>query len=88
MPIETVVANLASSLALFEPCLTEGVGETFAKLNLEFLENYVGIKMPERQNAPEILIIDKNTVENGDMFHIMRSLEFLCLFVLWFYHFL
>ena len=73
MPIETVMANLASSLALFEPCLTEGVGGTFAKLNLEFLENYVGIKMPERQNAPEIMPIDKNTVENGDMFHIMRS---------------
>jgi len=66
------LGNLASTLALFEPCLSEGVLGTFARLNLEFLENYVGIVMPERQNAPEIMPIDKNDVMNGDMFHIMR----------------
>lgn len=45
---------------------------TFAKLNLEFLENYAGIVMPERENAPEVMPIDQSLVRNGDMFHIMR----------------
>ncbi len=34
MPFETALANVASTLALFEPCLTEGVLGTFAALNL------------------------------------------------------
>ena len=72
MPIETALANVASTLSLFEPCLTEGVMGVFASLNLEFLENYAGIVMPERPNPPEIMPIDKNDVMNGDMFHIMR----------------
>jgi len=72
MPIETAVANLASTLALFEPCLTEGVSDFFAELNLEFLKNYAGIEMHERTNAPEIMPIDINLIENGDTFNIMR----------------
>ena len=72
IPFETVLGNLASSLALFEPCLTEGVMGTFAKLNLEFLENYAGIVMPERENAPEVMPIDQSLVRNGDMFLILR----------------
>ena len=63
---------MASTLALFEPCLTEGVDGVFASLNLEFLENYVGISMPERVNAPEVMQIDQETVRSGDSFHIMR----------------
>ncbi len=74
MPFETVLANVASTLALFEPCLSEGVLETFANLNLEFLENYVGIVMPERTNVPEVMPLDLDTIESGDTFHIMRYL--------------
>ena len=34
--------NLASTIYLFEPCLTEGVMETFAEANLNFLRDYAG----------------------------------------------
>ena len=62
--------NLAATLALFEPCLTQGVSDYFADLNRqdrdkteffetlsfrEFLSAFVGIDMPERESAPDIL---------------------------------
>ena len=64
--------NLAATLALFEPCLTQGVTDYFANLNRqaresdslaqtlssvfrEFLKAFVGIEMPERDGAPDIL---------------------------------
>ena len=67
--------NLAATLALFEPCLTQGVTDYFANLNRqasfsggsdsvvqtlssvfrEFLSAFVGIDMPERDGAPDIL---------------------------------
>lgn len=72
MPLETAVANLGKTVALFEPCLTRGVLPYFAELNLEFLKNYAGIEMAERNNPPEILQIDTNLVQNGDTFNIMR----------------
>ena len=53
---EEVTLNLAATLALFEPCLTEGVGDAFADLNREFLSAIVGIEMNARNDdAPEIL---------------------------------
>ena len=69
----SALKNLASTLYLFEPCLTEGVGETFAQANLNFLKDNAGIEMPRRpEGVPEILPIDKNLVQNGDTFDIMR----------------
>ena len=62
--------NLGATLALFEPCLTQGVSDYFADLNRqdrdkteffetlffrEFLSAFVGIDMPERESAPDIL---------------------------------
>ena len=63
---------MAATLALFEPCLTQGVTDYFANLNRqaresdslaqtlssvfrEFLSAFVGIDMPERDRAPDIL---------------------------------
>ena len=70
--------NLAATLALFEPCLTQGVTDYFANLNRqdfffggcdfvaqtlssffrEFLSAFVGIEMPEREGAPDILEVE------------------------------
>ncbi len=72
MPLQEAITNLGKTAALFEPCLTEGVLPYFAELNLEFLKNYAGIVMPERNNPPEILQIDTSLVQNGDTFNIMR----------------
>ena len=69
----TALQNLASTLVLFEPCLTENVGQNFAEANLNFLRDNAGIEMAKRpENVPEILPIDINLVENGDTFDIMR----------------
>lgn len=71
--LEVVLKNLAVTLALFEPCVTEGVGEMFADMNRDFIRNYVGLDMPARpEGVPEILPIDKNLIGNGDTFDIMR----------------
>ena len=71
--LTAAASNLASTIYLFEPCLTEGVMKTFAEANLNFLRDYAGIEMPKRsEGVPEILPIDKNLVQNGDTFDIMR----------------
>ena len=58
---ETITYNLAATLALFEPVLTEGVGERFADLNRKFLKSYVGIDM-EPRSAPDILHIPRELI--------------------------
>ena len=70
-PPETITYNLAATLALFEPVLTQGVGETFANLNRKFLKTYVGLDM-EPRSAPGILEIPEELIKNGDTFDIMR----------------
>ena len=71
--LSTAIRNLASTAYLFEPCLTEGVGDKFAEANLNFLKDYAGIEMPKRpEGVPEILPVDKNLIQNGDTFDIMR----------------
>ena len=53
-----ITFNLAATLALFEPVLTEAVDDTYADLNREFLSAFAGIEMGERNtDAPEILEI-------------------------------
>jgi len=70
---EALTANLAATMALFEPCLTEKVGDTFADLNREFLSAFAGIEMNARnEDAPEILYIPDEMIKNGDTFNIMR----------------
>jgi hypothetical protein len=70
---EEVTLNLAATLALFEPCLTEGVGDAFADLNREFLSAFAGIEMNARsEEAPEILEVPAEMIKNGDTFNIMR----------------
>ena len=70
---EEVTLNLAATLALFEPCLTEGVGDAFADLNREFLSAIVGIEMNARNDdAPEILEVSAEMIRNGDTFNIIR----------------
>merc|ERR1712212_794152 len=69
---EEVTYNLAATLALFEPCLTQGVTDYFANLNREFLKAFVGIEMPERDGAPDILEVPEELIKNGDTFDIMR----------------
>ena len=58
---ETITYNLAATLALFEPVLTEGVGENFADLNRKFLKTYVGIDM-EPRSAPDIIHIPRDLI--------------------------
>ena len=58
---ETITYNLAATLALFEPVLTEGVGESFADLNRKFLKAYVGIDM-EPRSAPDIIHIPRDLI--------------------------
>ena len=73
MSPEEVTLNLAATLALFEPCLTEGVGDAFADLNREFLSAFSGIEMNARsEEAPEILEVPAEMIKNGDTFNIMR----------------
>ena len=62
LPPEEVAANLAATLALFEPVLTQAVQPFFADLNREFLSAFAGIEMEEREGAPEILELDPATV--------------------------
>jgi len=70
---EIVTLNLAATLALFEPCLTKNVGDTFADLNREFLSAFAGIEMnPRSEDAPKILEIPAEMIKNGDTFDIMR----------------
>ena len=70
---ETITYNLAASLALFEPVLTQGVSEVFADMNREFLSAFVGIEMEPRAEAvPDILNIPEEEISNGDTFDIMR----------------
>ena len=69
---ESVTVNLAETLALFEPCLTQKVGKIFADLNREFLSAFAGIEMNERDNAPEVLDVPAEMIKNGDTFDIMR----------------
>ena len=70
---ETITYNLAASLALFEPVLTQGVGEVFADMNREFLSAFVGIEMePRAEGVPDILNIPEEEISNGDTFDIMR----------------
>jgi len=69
---EEVTYNLAATLALFEPCLTQGVTDYFANLNREFLSAFVGIEMPQREGAPDILEVPQELIKNGDTFDIMR----------------
>ena len=70
---EIITYNLAASLALFEPVLTQGVGEVFADMNREFLSAFVGIEMEARpEGVPDILDIPEEEINNGDTFDIMR----------------
>ena len=70
---EVITFNLAATLALFEPVLTEAVDDTYADLNREFLSAFAGIEMEERNtDAPEILEIPAEMIKNGDTFNIMR----------------
>ena len=73
---ETITYNLAASLALFEPVLSQGVVEMFADLNRDFLRAFVGIDMEERDadagTSQDILNIVKANIKNGDTFNIMR----------------
>ena len=69
----TLLQHLAETLLLFEPCLTKNVGAYFANLNLKFLRENVGIIMePRSKDVPEIMPLDKNLIENGDTFDILR----------------
>ena len=68
---ERITYNLAATLALFEPVLTQGVGPSFANLNRNFLKSYVGLDMQPR-SAPDILDIPPEMIRNGDTFDIMR----------------
>ena len=69
----TLLQHLAETLLLFEPCLTKNVGDYFANLNLKFLRENVGIIMePRSKDVPEIMPLDKNLIENGDTFDILR----------------
>jgi len=68
---EEVTYNLGATLALFEPCLTQGVTTMFADLNREFLSAFVGIEMEERV-APEVLTVPPEMIKNGDTFNILR----------------
>ena len=45
---EIISYNLAASLALFEPVLTQGVSQVFADINRDFLSAFVGIDMETR----------------------------------------
>jgi len=70
---EIITYNLAASLALFEPVLTQGVSQTFADINRDFLAAFVGLNMePRAEDAPEFLDIPKEMIKNGDTFNIMR----------------
>ena len=69
----TLLQHLAETLLLFEPCLTKNVGDYFANMNLKFLRENVGIIMEARsKDVPAIMPIDKNLIENGDTFDILR----------------
>ena len=71
--LSKMLSNLASTLFLFEPCLTTGVGAVFAQANLDFLRDNAGIIMDLRpEGVPEILPIDKDLIKSGDTFDIMR----------------
>ena len=73
MGLSNAITNLGATLGLFEPCLTEKVADTFAKMNLNFLRDNAGIVMEERTTGvPEILPIDPSLIRNGDTFDIMR----------------
>ena len=69
---EIITYNLAASLALFEPVLTQGVSKTFADINRDFLASFVGINMEPRMEAPDFLDIPREMIKNGDTFNIMR----------------
>ena len=70
---EIITYNLAASLALFEPVLTQGVSQTFADINRDFLAAFVGIDMePRAEDVPVFLDIPKEMIKNGDTFNIMR----------------
>jgi len=70
---ELITYNLAATLALFEPVLTQAVAPIFADMNRDFLSAFVGIDMEPRQdNVPDILDIPKQMIRNGDTFNIMR----------------
>lgn len=71
--LNEALENLVSTLFLFEPCIIEGVGDSFAEANLDFLRDNVGIEMPKRDpETPEIMPVDKSLIKNGDTFDIMR----------------
>lgn len=73
---ETITYNLAATLALFEPVLSQGVVDMFAELNRDFLRAYVGLEMEPRavngETSQSILNEVRNHVKNGDTFNIMR----------------
>merc|ERR1712130_180315 len=68
----SLLCHASFVLALFEPCLTQGVTDYFANLNREFLSAFVGIEMPQREGAPDILEVPQELIKNGDTFDIMR----------------
>ena len=70
---EIITYNLAASLALFEPVLSQGVSRVFADMNREFLSAFVGIEMEARgEGVPDILDISEEEINNGDTFNIIR----------------
>ena len=73
---ETITYNLAATLALFEPVLSQGVVEMFAVLNRDFLRAFVGLEMEPRdvngEESQSILDEVRAQIKNGDTFNIMR----------------
>ena len=69
----SVLSNLAKTLTLFEPCLTQAVPDIVAEANLDFLRDNVGIVMGKRpEGAPEVMPLDKTLIRSGDTIDIMR----------------
>jgi hypothetical protein len=91
---EDALVNLAATLAMFEPCFTQGVPDVIAQMNLEFLDNFAGIQMPERTNAPgEKFFKDLSLHAKSKSHKIYRSLKskhleyFICVMTYIFNHF-
>jgi len=59
-------------MALFEAEFFPEITEAAEDMNREFLRSYVGIDMPVRPNAPEILDIPEEIIKNGDTINILR----------------
>jgi hypothetical protein len=66
-----VVQNLLGTALLFASELTKGVGDRVAARNLDFLERYAGVTMPERTDSGD-LILDESEIQSGDFLGVIR----------------